>query len=369
MGVKQDVEDSLKDYVITKIDGQPTEKDLSGLKLELSEGLASIPTLNGGGRHGHIGLIIPNTEYTTFSHRNALYEILDNPGPYPLTVDPDVLMRERQLAKHKAEIREYETQLGVSSWARKAIIGAVDDEWLSEIRNPHVGFNHKSPMDLLTHLEDVGGVVDYMDVAELQAELTQPWDQMEAPTTLFERGDKVEKQLEKAGIPAQPELRLATSLCWFQQSGEFDYALENWDTKPAMQKTFSKFRVFIQKEFTKRDRQTAKSSGRGIANAAAEQEAEFNAMAMAEFVNAVTTRNNEQMEKMMEIFKTSLDAMKSKHPGNEPKHTHPKCPHCKLQHPKPENCWELEKNASKRPNNWKPVAERKKNATQTEKSE
>jgi hypothetical protein len=49
MGVKQDVEDSLKDYFITKIDGQPTKKDLSKLKLELSEGLASIPTLNGGG--------------------------------------------------------------------------------------------------------------------------------------------------------------------------------------------------------------------------------------------------------------------------------------------------------------------------------
>ena len=60
MGVKQDVEDSLKDYPITRIDGQPTEEALTQLKLELAKGLASIPTLNGGGRHGHIGLIIPD---------------------------------------------------------------------------------------------------------------------------------------------------------------------------------------------------------------------------------------------------------------------------------------------------------------------
>lgn len=92
MGVKQYVEDRLKDYFITKIDRQPTKKDLSKLKLELSEGLASIPTLNGGGFHGHIGLIIPNAKYTTFWHGKAPYAILDNPGPYPSTVDPDVLM-------------------------------------------------------------------------------------------------------------------------------------------------------------------------------------------------------------------------------------------------------------------------------------
>eukprot|EP00804_Cyclotella_cryptica_P025977 CCRYP_002794-RA/>CCRYP_002794-RA protein AED:0.40 eAED:0.40 QI:0/0/0/1/0/0.5/2/0/349 len=349
MGVKQDVEDSLKDYFITKINRQPTEKDLSKLKLELSEGLASIPTLNGGGHHGHIGLIIPNAEYTTFSNGNAPYNIVNNPGPYPATVDPDPLVRERQIAEHKAEVKEYETQLGVASWAWKAIVGAVDKEWLPEIRNPHVGFNHKSPLELLTHLEDVGGVVDYMDV-----------------------GDKVERQLEKAGIPAQPELRHATSLCWFQHSGEFDYALDNWEAKPAAQKTFSNFWVFIQKEFakrTKRDKQTAKSVGRGIANAAAEQDNELNALAMAEFVNAVMTQSNAQMEKMMEMFKTSLESLSSKQSGGEARQTHPKCPHCKLRHPKPDDCWELEKNASKRPTNWKPVAERKKKLTQQDKKE
>jgi hypothetical protein len=132
MGVKQDVEESLKDYFISKIDGQPSKEAITKLKLELSEGLASIPTLNGGGRHGHIGLIIPTAEYTTFSHNNAPYNILDNPGPYPTTVDPDAVVQERQIAEHKAEIREYEMQLGVTSWARKAIVSAVDEEWISE---------------------------------------------------------------------------------------------------------------------------------------------------------------------------------------------------------------------------------------------
>ena len=34
MGIKQDVEESLKDYFITKIDGQPSEEAITKLKLK-----------------------------------------------------------------------------------------------------------------------------------------------------------------------------------------------------------------------------------------------------------------------------------------------------------------------------------------------
>jgi hypothetical protein len=373
MGVKQDVEDSLKDYPITKIDGQPDEESLSKLKLELAEGLASIPTLNGGGQHGHIGLIIPATEYTAFSHNGARYEIIANPGPYPAHVDAtDAVLRERQVAEHKGEIKEYEMQLGAASWARKAIISAVDEEWVSEIKNQHVGFNHLMPLDIIAHLETIGGTLDFMDVTELQSELFKPWDQVEAPTTLFERQDKIEKQLVKAGIPAQTELRLATARAWFEQSGEFGLALERWDALPTANKTLTAFRVMIQKEFAKhnkRDRQTAKGAGRGLANnVTAAEETELQAMAMAEFVNAVTAQQTAQMEKMMEMFK---ETMAAKQPETTPNttFTHQKCPHCKLRHPKPDDCWELEKNAAKRPKNWKPVAERRRKSAEKVTSE
>eukprot|EP00804_Cyclotella_cryptica_P027146 CCRYP_016073-RA/>CCRYP_016073-RA protein AED:0.47 eAED:0.54 QI:0/0/0/1/0/0/3/0/110 len=103
MGIKQDVEESLKDYFITKIDGQPSEEAISKLKLELSEGLASIPTLN--------------------VHDFLAQQCASIQTP----------SRERQIAEHKAEIREYEMQLGVTSWARKAIVGAVERRM--DIRN------------------------------------------------------------------------------------------------------------------------------------------------------------------------------------------------------------------------------------------
>ena len=181
-------------------------------------------------------MILSDADYTAISCNGALYENFDDPGPYPEIVDAlDAVNRERLVAEHKGEIKEYEyeMQLGAMSWARKEIVGAVDECWLSEIKSPHVGYNHLTPHQLLTHLEGVCPTLDFMDVTELQAELFTTWDQVEAPTYLFERQDKIEKQLVKAGIPGQEELRLALARTWFEQSGKYDIALAKWDTLPA----------------------------------------------------------------------------------------------------------------------------------------
>ncbi len=47
-----------------------------------------------------------------------------NPGPYPTTVDADKVIRERQIAEHKAECIEYETYLGVENFIRIGILHA-----------------------------------------------------------------------------------------------------------------------------------------------------------------------------------------------------------------------------------------------------
>ena len=50
MGIKQDTEDSPKDFEFTKIDGQPTDEDLNQLTKECINAAASISTTNGGGQ-------------------------------------------------------------------------------------------------------------------------------------------------------------------------------------------------------------------------------------------------------------------------------------------------------------------------------
>jgi hypothetical protein len=96
MGIHEDIEDALKKFEITKIEGQPTDEDLSLLRKELSNAAGSIATQNGGREHGHVGLVLENAKYILISNGNAPYLIPTNPGAYPATVDPnDAAVHER----------------------------------------------------------------------------------------------------------------------------------------------------------------------------------------------------------------------------------------------------------------------------------
>ena len=113
MGIRHDVGEGLEKYEITKIDGQPTDEDLNLLAKELTNAAGSVATQNGGGEHGHVGMVVKDAEYITFSRSGASFQVSTNPGPYPASVDQDKIIHERQIAEHKAEIVKYTTYLGV----------------------------------------------------------------------------------------------------------------------------------------------------------------------------------------------------------------------------------------------------------------
>ena len=58
MGIRHDVEEGLKKYEITRIEGQPTDEQLNLLTKELTNAAGSVATQNGGREHGHIGMVV-----------------------------------------------------------------------------------------------------------------------------------------------------------------------------------------------------------------------------------------------------------------------------------------------------------------------
>ena len=205
MCIRHDVEQGLEKYEITKIDGQPTDEDLNLLMKELINAAGSVAIQNGGKEHGHVGMVIDKAEYITFSNNGERFLVRTNPGPYPATVDLDKVIRECQIAEHKAECIEYETYLGVKNYIRRMIAKSIDHEWLAKVKSATMGFNHLSPKALLTHLHNVGGSLNHMDVTELISNIQKPWDGIEAPAAHFARGDKYERQLLKVGQRKNPE--------------------------------------------------------------------------------------------------------------------------------------------------------------------
>jgi hypothetical protein len=364
MGLKADIIQGLEKYKITKIEGQPTEEDLMQLTLELSNALGSVATTLGGGEHGHVGLINDETEYVTFSRNGKKFIAPTNPGAYPASPDADAVVREQQIAKHKAKQDEFVTH---QAFAQQAIASAVEPEWLAEIKSDTMGYNHLTPKTMLAHLSKVGGTLDHLDVTQLTTHLLQEWDGIEAPVAYFAKGDRFERQLLKAGQQKNPDLRLAFALTHFEKTGEFEPAIREWKTLPTKSKTFAKFRVYIQKEFGERrkhDKSTAGSVGQGIANSVTDKQVdemdrlEAQAVLLTEFANTMAEQSQKQFKEMMETFAKAMAAKDS--PPNPPgkgnggKSKKKKCPHCLMEvYHKPEKCFELEANASKRPEGWK----------------
>ncbi len=91
--------------------------------------------------------------------------------------------------------------------------------------------------------------------------------------------------------------------------------MREWHAKLTADKTFPNFRVYIQVEFTKmvkRNRSTAGSVGKGIANKATEEkisDAEAQAMVIVEVANVLQAQNAEQMKNMMAMFKKLISSM------------------------------------------------------------
>ena len=378
MGIKQDIEDSLEKFDITKIDGQPTDEDMNQLTRELGAMLATVPTTNGGGDHGHIGMILDDAEYKSFSTGSNPFVIPKNPGPFPTTVSTNEVDRLRQLAEHKQLMIEYETYQGCLQATRTKIIQAIDPEWLAGLRSERLGFTHRTPIELLNHLRSNGATLDDVDIQELISTMDKAWNPTENPATKFERDDKIEQQLMKVGIPADPHRRLALFKAAVKRSGNYDPAIREWESKPKADQTFIAFRPFIVKEFAKTTTRklTAQATGYGIANHVSSAEsftpdtANLVLETTAELVNAVSAHNDKKLDDLIKLQTDTLAAFQkllhkntssnTDTTGNPRNPRKNQCPHCKRHHPRIpiEKCWELPANAASRPTHCKSLADR-----------
>jgi hypothetical protein len=81
--------------------------------------------------------------------------------------------------------------------------------------------------------------------------MLEAWDGVEAPVAVFERVDEYERQVDRHSIPKHPELHLLYAMSTYQTSGQFDAAVQECHAMPSSNESFTKFRVYIQTEYTK----------------------------------------------------------------------------------------------------------------------
>jgi hypothetical protein len=95
-----------------------------------------------------------------------------DPGTYPANVPANAAagVQARAEAEHKEFVQEYKTLQGVVQATKDIILKAVNQEYLLEIEDETLGFLNQTPNDMLTHLWNHGGALDFADTKTLLAD-------------------------------------------------------------------------------------------------------------------------------------------------------------------------------------------------------
>ena len=271
MGVRSDTQEEIGKESISKIFGQPTENDISKMEKELMAIAATTPTSLGGGNHGHAGIIVEDAKYTEITGGNAFVNP-PNPGLYPIIAANEAAgNRAREEAIHKGLVREYEIFCGVKAGLKDIILGAADNDYVLEIKDEILGFLNQTPKQIIAHLHNRGGQLDFADTNKLIEERDSEWDGSEVPQVYFNRVTKAMEQLQRAGITSDLKERRDMALFYLKATGEYNPAVREWENKPTVNKTWANIKVFISKEFAKENKQTKVTAKQFKANLIEEQ--------------------------------------------------------------------------------------------------
>jgi hypothetical protein len=137
--------------ILPKATGEPTFKDIKIICRYLNINAMSVSSYEGGGRHGHLGLLMTNDEY--FDLAKDIFIPPENPGATPEIANnaTETQITEANRA-HKESTRIYRTYNNVDQSFKKLLIDAFEDQFLNALSDEVGGYENRTSLDLLTRL-------------------------------------------------------------------------------------------------------------------------------------------------------------------------------------------------------------------------
>jgi hypothetical protein len=151
-----------------------TSQDIDHLDDELTAIASSFPSELEGGIHGHAGLVKNVADYKIFAP-GMPFIVPANPGVYPLENIPAAQCGQRE-AEHKTLVAQFQTCVGASKGLKDFILQAVDEDFLFELQAKGIAYLNVTPVQMLTHLHNCWGTMDFVDITALLSECDTPWN-------------------------------------------------------------------------------------------------------------------------------------------------------------------------------------------------
>jgi hypothetical protein len=136
---------------LPKVTGEPALEGLRIIRRYLNTNAMSVSSYEGGGRHGHLGLIMTNDEYFTLAI--DVFTAPENTGATPVHLDNATTARIAEADRaHMEAICVYRTYNNVDQAFKKLITDAFEDQFINALSDEVVGYANRTSINLLTHL-------------------------------------------------------------------------------------------------------------------------------------------------------------------------------------------------------------------------
>jgi hypothetical protein len=171
---------------LPKVTGEPTFEDLKVIWRLLNTNAMSVASYEGGGHHGHLGIIMTNEEY--FAIAVNVFPIPNNPGPSASVVTcmmAAVIAETTRL--HREATQVYRTYHNVDQAIKKLIIESFDDAYHNALSDEIVGYTNCTSLQLLTHLLTYYTMIAPTELTQNYERLHIPYDPNQPIETLFQQ--------------------------------------------------------------------------------------------------------------------------------------------------------------------------------------
>jgi hypothetical protein len=232
----------------------------------------SVASYEGGGHHGHLGIIMTNKEY--FAIAVDVFPVTNNPGPLAAVaagMTAAVIAETTRL--HREAKQVYRRYHNVDQAIKKLIIESFDDAYLNELSDQNVGYANYPSLQLLTHHLPYYAMIAPTELTQNFERLNTPYDPNQPIEMLFQQIQDARAFVVAGGEPYGAAMIVNVAYTPVFNTGFFPDACRAWQSRAIAGKTWAQFKLDFataHREF-RLTNQTAHQSGFHSANMMIEQ--------------------------------------------------------------------------------------------------
>lgn len=275
---------------IATIDSKPTFTSLTNFQKALNANALSVPSSRGGGKLGHLALVISPRDYRTVSD-NINFE--DPPVP-PNAPTHEERATAAQITETNRQFEitrnEYSLFINTNQALKNFVLNNVPHRFLAAKRHPITQFAQVSTLALMTHLWNQYGRVTTDDLIANSERMNAPWTPPTPIETLYEQLIEGKAFAMKGNETINDSTLVRIGYNLIKSTGLFEVACRQW-RQSITDHSFNNFQSFFTRADEDRRQNDISSKDAGYSANSIQE------MVQAELAN-ILTHNNIMMNQM-----------------------------------------------------------------------